>query len=206
MTRFMTTLSFCACILFSCSSIDKDTPLPSSDKKEIPEGLKNITEAEKRGMRLIKRRLEEKNNTAQVKEKNLSSVYKYLTTSDEYPIFTSLMRKSAISKHIHSQNVTVLAPVDRAFDIFPEYKYLLRPENEALLNEFISYHVIDIAYDYKEFTINTQLTVHAGESLELTNKNGIHFNGAHVRSGSINTNLGSIIGMDDLIFYPKLTK
>jgi len=157
-------------------------------------------------MRLIKRRLEEKNSTAQVKEKNLSSVYKYLTTSDEYPIFTSLMRKSAISKHIHSQNVTVLAPVDRAFDIFPEYKYLLRPENEALLNEFISYHVIDIAYDYKGFTINTQLTVHAGESLELTNKNGIHFNGAHVRSGSINTNLGSIIGMDDLIFYPKLTK
>ena len=157
-------------------------------------------------MRLIKRRLEEKNNTAEVKEKNLNSVYKYLTTSDEYPIFTSLMRKSAISKHIHSQNVTVLAPVDRAFDIFPEYKYLLRPENEALLNEFISYHVIDIAYDYKEFTINTQLTVHAGESLELTNKNGIHFNGAHVRSGSINTNLGSIIGMDDLIFYPKLTK
>ncbi len=202
----MTTLSFCACILFSCSSIDKDTPLPSSDKKEIPEGLKNLTEAEKRGMRLIKRRLEEKNNTAEVKEKNLNSVYKYLTTSDEYPIFTSLMRKSAISKHIHSQNVTVLAPVDRAFDIFPEYKYLLRPENEALLNEFISYHVIDIAYDYKEFTINTQLTVHAGESLELTNKNGIHFNGAHVRSGSINTNLGSIIGMDDLIFYPKLTK
>ena len=202
----MTPLSFCACILLSCSSIDTDTPSPSTDKKEIPEGLKNLSEAEKRGMRLIKRHLEEKNSTAQVKEKNLSSVYKYLTTSDEYPIFTSLMRKSAISKHIHSQNVTVLAPVDRAFDIFPEYKYLLRPENEALLNEFISYHVIDIAYDYKEFTINTQLTVHAGESLELTNKNGIHFNGAHVRSGSINTNLGSIIGMDDLIFYPKLTK
>ena len=202
----MTTLAFCACILLSCSSIDTDNPSPSADKKEIPEGLKNLSEAEKRGMRLIKRRLEEKNSTTQVKEKNISSVYKYLTTSDEYPIFTSLMRKSAISKHIHSQNVTVLAPVDRAFDIFPEYKYLLRPENEALLNEFISYHVIDIAYDYKEFAINTQLTVHAGESLELTNKNGIHFNGAHVRSGSINTNLGSIIGMDDLIFYPKLTK
>ena len=209
MTRIMTTLSICACILSSCSSInskDADTPLPSSDKKEIPEGLKNLTETEKRGMHLLKRRQEEKNSTAQVKEKNMSSVYKYLTTSDEYPIFTKLMRKSAISKHIHSQNVTVLAPVDRAFDIFPEYKSLLRPENEALLNAFISYHVIDIAYDYKEFTANTELTVHAGESFALTNKNGIHFNGAHVRSGSINTNLGSIIGMDDLIFYPKLTK
>ena len=210
MTRILTTLSFCICLLISsCSSIDskdKDTPLPSSDKKEIPEGLKNLTEAEKRGMHLIKKRQEEKNKTAQVQEKNLSSVYKYLTTSDEYPIFTSLMRKSVVSKHIHSHSVTVLAPVDQAFDIFPEYKYLLRPENEDLLNEFISYHVIDIAYDYKEFAENTHLTVHAGERLDLTNRDGIHFNGAHVRSGSINTNLGSIIGMDDLIFYPKFTK
>ncbi|MDE0917637.1 MAG: fasciclin domain-containing protein [Flavobacteriales bacterium] len=210
MTRIITTLSFCACILFSaCSSIDsKDTatPLPSTDKTETPEGLKNLSEAEKRGMRLLKRRQDEKNNTAQVKEKNLSSVYKYLTTSDEYPIFTTLMRKSAISKHIHSHSVTVLAPVDKAFDIFPEYKYLLRPENEELLNAFISYHVVDSAYDYKEFADHSQLTVHSGESLELTNRDGIHFNGAHVRSGSINTNLGSIIGMDDLIFYPKLTK
>ncbi|MFB1019658.1 MAG: fasciclin domain-containing protein [Flavobacteriales bacterium] len=210
MTRILTTLSFCICLLiFSCSSIDSkdsDTPSPSSDKTEIPEGLKNLSEAEKRGMHLIKRRLEEKNNTAQVQEKNLSSVYKYLTTSDEYPIFTALMRKSAISKHIHSHNVTVLAPVDKAFDIFPEYKALLRPGNEELLNDFISYHVIDIAYEYKEFADNSYLTVHAGERFELTNKDGIHFNGAHVRSGSINTNLGSIIGMDDLIFYPKFAK
>ena len=210
MTRIITTLSFCSCILFSaCSSKDsKDvaTPLPRTDKKEMPEGLKNLSEDKKRGMRLLKRRQDEKNKTAQVKEKNLSSVYKYLITSDEYPIFTTLMRKSAISKHIHSNSVTVLAPVDKAFDIFPEYKYLLRPENEKLLNAFISYHVVDIAYDYKEFADHSQLTVHSGESLELTNRDGIHFNGAHVRSGSINTNLGSIIGMDDLIFYPKLTK
>ena len=63
------------------------------------------------------------------------------------------MAKSGISKHIHSQNVTVLAPVDKAFEIFPKFKQLLLPENEALLNEFISYHVIDIAMEYKEFTL-----------------------------------------------------
>ena len=143
MTRIQTTLSFCICLLISsCSSIDSkdadtpspssdkteipegsidskdaDTPSPSSDKTEIPEGLKNLTEAQKRGMHLIKRRQEE-----------------------------------------------------------------------------------------KEFADNSHLTVHAGERFELTNKDGIHFNGAHVRSGSINTNLGSIIGMDDLIFYPKFAK
>lgn len=116
------------------------------------------------------------------------------------------MSKSGLAKHIHSQNVTVLAPIDKAFDIFPDYKSLLIPGNEELLNEFISYHVIDISLEYKQFTDNTSWTVHTGESLELSNRGGIYFNGAHVRSGSISTAVGSIIGMDDLVFYPKFSE
>ena len=210
MIRIIPTLSFCAFILFSsCSSVDsKDqtTTIQTSEEKEIPDGLKNLSEAEKRGMYLLKSRQDENNNLSKVKEKNMSSAYRYLISSDEYPVFTKLMAKSGISKHIHSQNVTVLAPVDKAFEIFPEFKQLLLPENEELLNEFISYHVIDIAMEYKEFTDNTSYTVHTGENLKLTNQGGIYFNGAHVRSGSINTNVGTIIGMDDLVFYPKFSE
>ena len=210
MKRILTTLSCCSLILlFSCSSSnskDQTAPLPTPENNEIPNGLKNLTEAEKRGMRLLKRRQEEETKSLQVKEKNLSSAYRYLTTSDEYPIFTNLMAKSGLSKHIHSQNVTVLAPIDKAFDIFPKYKELLIPGNEEFLNEFISYHIINVSLEYKQFTDNTSWTVHTGESLELTNKGGIHFNGAHVRSGSISTAVGSVIGMDDLVFYPKLSE
>ena len=210
MIRILPTLSFCAFILFSsCSSVDsKDqtTTIQTSEEQEIPDGLKNLSEAEKRGMYLLKRRQDENNNLSKLKDKNMSSAYRYLISSDEYPIFTQLMAKSGISKHIHSQNVTVLAPVDKAFEIFPKFKQLMLPENEALLNEFISYHVIDIAMEYNEFTNNTSLTVHTGENLKLTNKGGISFNGAHVRSGSINTNVGTIIGMDDLVFYPKFSE
>jgi uncharacterized surface protein with fasciclin (FAS1) repeats len=210
MKRILTTLSCCSLILlFSCSTPDskgQTAPSTTPEKNEIPTGLQNLTEAEKRGMRLLKRKQDEEKKSLQATEKNMSSAYKYLTTSDEYPIFTNLMAKSGLSKHIHSQNVTVLAPVDKAFDIYPIYKELLIPGNEEFLNEFISYHIIDISLEYKQFTDNTSWTVHTGESLELTNKGGIHFNGAHVRSGSINTAVGNIIGMDDLVFYPKFSE
>jgi len=210
MKRILFTLSCCYLILISsCNSTDSQdqtVPKVEPENTEIPNGLKNLTEAEKSGMRLLKRRQDEEKQSLQVKENNMSSAYKYLSTSDDYPIFTKLMSKSGLAKHIHSQNVTVLAPIDKAFDIFPNYKSLLIPGNEELLNEFISYHVIDISMEYKQFTDNTSWTVHTGESLELSNRGGIYFNGAHVRSGCISTAVGSIIGMDDLVFYPKFSE
>ena len=80
------------------------------------------------------------------------------------------------------------------------------PGNEELLDEFISYHVVDESMEYKQFSDGVNWTVHAGPTLSLTNKGGIHFGGAHVRSGSIETDLGTIIGMDDLIYFPEFEK
>ena len=208
-------LSLSVVALLSCNSSDSSdntdqtqttTAAENSEDSGLPNGLKNLTEAEKRGMRLLKRRQEAKNNDARATENNMSSAYKYLITSDDYPIFTSLMSKSNLAKHIHNGDVTVLAPVDKAFDVLPNFKDLLRPGNEELLDEFISYHIIDISMEYKAFTDERSWRVHTGESFDLTNEGGINFNGAHVRSGSINTKMGSIIGMDDLVYYPKLAK
>ncbi|PCJ82343.1 MAG: hypothetical protein COA49_02265 [Bacteroidetes bacterium] len=206
-------LSLSIVVLLSCNSSDssnnleKATPSKSTETSEeavLPNGLKNLSDAEKRGMRLLKRRQDAKIKDSKVKENNMSSAFKYLTTSDDYPIFTSLMVKSSLAKFIHSGDVTVLAPVDKAFDILPNYKDLLLPGNEDLLDEFISHHIIDISMEYKAFTDERSWRVHTGESLPLTNKGGIDFNGAHVRSGSVNTEVGSIIGMDELVYYPKL--
>jgi len=208
-------ISLSVFVLLSCNSSDSSnntdaaTPSKSTETSEdsrLPNGLKNLTEAEKRGMRLLKRRQDAKNKGSKVIENNMSSAYKYLTTSDDYPIFTSLMVKSSLAKFIHNGDVTVLAPVDKAFDVLPNYKDLLRPGNEEILDEFISHHIIDISMEYKAFTDERSWRVHTGESLPLTNKGGINFNGAHVRSGSVNTEVGSIIGMDDLVYYPKLAK
>jgi len=214
MTKMTLTLfSMVVLLAFACNTPDslnpsdaKDqTSKPSSLEKEKPEGLKKLNEAEKRGMRLLKRRNEVAMDASSAKNKNLISPYRYLTTSDDYPIFTKLMLKSNLTKHIHSAKVTLLTPVDKAFEAYPNYKELLLPKNEEQLNNFIAYHIVNTDLEYKQFMEDDSWKVHAGPTLSLTKKGGVNFNGAHVRSGSISTENGSIIGMDDLIFYPNLS-
>ena len=209
----LTLFSLALVLIFSCNNSESPntsdsldpTSTPSSPENNKPESLNNLTEKEKQGIRLQKRRQEATKRALSVQEKNMTSPYKYLTTTDEYPIFTSLMSRSNLSKHIHSAGVTVLAPVDKAFDDYPYYKELLLPINKEELDNFIAYHIIDTPLEYKEFSVGDSWRVHAGLLLSLTKKGGINFNGAHVRSGSVDTDHGMIIGMDDLVFYPKLS-
>jgi len=192
--------------IISCES-SSNSKLDNNDgnNSESPIG-RELSDAEKNGVRLLKRRQEQKKNAEAIVEGNTTTTYRYLVSSDDYPIFTTLMQKSSISKHIHANNVTVLAPVDEAFDNFIRYEDLLLPGNEALLDEFISYHVINTSLEYKQFSQGASWEVHAGVTLELNRSGGISFNGAHVRFGSIGTDGGSIIGMDDIIYTPQFEK
>jgi len=209
----LTLFSLALSLIFSCNTSDstnssdslRPTSISDSLKNDKPESLKNLTKSEKQGMRFLKRRQEAAKDAASVQENNMTSPYKYLTTSDDYPIFTLLISKSNLSKYIHSAGITVLAPVDKAFDDYPNYKELFLPINKEELDNFIAYHIIDSPLSYKEFSVGDSWTVHAGVSLDLTQKGGINFNGAHVRSGSIDTDRGMIIGMDDFVFYPELS-
>jgi uncharacterized surface protein with fasciclin (FAS1) repeats len=187
----------------SCSDSDQTTNNTESDTPALG---RELTEAERRGMRLLKSRQDSKRSTESDRSKNKTSAYRYLTSSDEYPIFTTLMTKSTLSKHIHSADVTVLAPVDKAFEDYPNYKDMMLPGNEVLLDEFVGYHIIDYPMEYKEFTDETSWQVHAGPVLELSKEGGVYFNGAHVRSGAIETDKGAILGMDDLVHFPQLPK
>jgi uncharacterized surface protein with fasciclin (FAS1) repeats len=206
--RKLTTV-FMGLVFISIISCDDDSKAPLDNNEgsntESPLG-RELSEAEKNGMRLLKRRQEQNKNASAVVESNTTTTYRYLVSSNDYPIFTKLMQKSSISKHIHANKVTVLAPVDEAFDNFTRYKELLLPGNEDLLDEFISYHVINTSLEYKQFSEGTEWDVHAGVTLKLTRTGGINFNGSHVRSGSIGTDGGSIIGMDDLLYTPQLEK
>ena len=192
--------------IISCED-NSTSQLDNNDNKNSDSPIgRELSEAEKNGMRLLKRRQEQKKSADAIVESNTTTPYRYLVSSEDYPIFTKLMQKSSISKHIHANMVTVLAPIDEAFGNFTRYKELLLPGNEALLDEFISYHVINTSLEYKQFSEGRSWEVHAGVTLELTRSGGINFNGAHVRSGSIGTDSGSIIGMDDIIHIPQFDK
>lgn len=184
---------------------DRDSPEISTnaDDKSSPYG-RVLTPEEEEGNRLIKRRNENQRNAQAVAVKNTTSTWRYLNSSDEFPIFSMLLLKSQLSKYIHANYVTILAPVDKAFSKYPQYKQLTLPENKDMLDEFISYHIINTSLEYKQFSEGTTWEVHAGEVLELSNQGGVLFNGAHVRSGHIDTDKGSIIGMDDVVYKPEL--
>ena len=199
-------LSLALVMATSCSDRTEPQALDKSlkEKTESPLG-RDLSEAEKKGMRLMKRRQEERERGVADKSQNKTSAYRYLISSDEYPIFAKLVKKSSLSKHIHSGDVTLLAPIDRAFEAYPEYKTLLKPGNESALDEFVSYHIVDEPLEYKAFSDGTDWTVHSGTNLKLTKERGIYFGDAHVRSGSIETDKGTLIGMDDIIYFPSLS-
>lgn len=205
MRKFITfTLGLLLITFTSCNSNNKsETPT----KKESTAQLgRELSKEEKKGMQRIEERNKQSRDVRNMSENNLISPYRYLISSEDYPIFAQLVKQSKISKHIHSAGVTVLAPKDAAFDAHPDYKILLEKGNEDLLDEFISHHIINTPYDYKEFSDdgNNRFTVHAGNSYILETRGGITFNGAHVRTETVITEAGTIIGLDDLVYFPEI--
>ena len=139
---------------------------------------------------------------AQVTEENLLSPYRYVISTSRYSIFATLLKASTLSKSVHSQGVTLLAPTDEAFDDVPNWKMLLKKGGQAEIDEFIAHHVIPGSMTYDQFKSESGHVCLSGESMTIDTRGGITFNGAHVRSGHIMTQNGSVIGMDDIVHLP----
>ena len=86
-----------------------------------------------------------------VKEENTLSPYRYVTSTERYTIFGSLVKASSLSRSIHSQGVTLLCPIDDAFEADSNWKTLLREENRQALDNWIGRHVIPIVMRYEDF-------------------------------------------------------
>jgi uncharacterized surface protein with fasciclin (FAS1) repeats len=203
MRKFITfTLGLLLITFTSCNSNNKsETPVKKENEAQLG---RELTKEETRAMERIENRNLKKNESRNKSKNNLISPYRYLISSEDYPIFTELVKSSNLSKHIHSAGVTVLAPKDEAFNAYPKYRKLLEQGNKTLLDEFISHHIINTIYEYKEFSEDGRYTVHAGKSYILDNRSGITFNGAHVRTDVVVTEAGTIIGFDDLVYFPEI--
>lgn len=139
---------------------------------------------------------------ARVTEENLLSPYRYVISTQRYSIFAEILKASTHSKVIHAQGVTLLAPTNEAFDDMSNWKMLMRKGGQAETDEFIARHVIPGPMTYDQFKMESSHVCLSGESMTLDTQGGISFNGAHVRSGHIMTQNGSVIGMDDIVYMP----
>ena len=137
-----------------------------------------------------------------VKEENTLSPYRYVTSTERYTIFGSLVKASSLSRSIHSQGVTLLCPNDDAFEADSNWKSLLREENRQALDNWISRHVIPIVMRYEDFKTKKEHLDLNGNPIKVETRGGITAGGARVRSGDVTTENGTIIGLDDLLMAP----
>ncbi len=139
---------------------------------------------------------------AQVTEENLLSPYRYVTSTSRYSVFADILKASTHSKAVHAQGVTLLAPTNEAFEAMSNWKMLMRKGGQAEIDEFIAHHVIPGSMTYDQFKSESGHVCLSGESMTIDTRGGITFNGAHVRSGHVMTQNGSVIGMDDIVHLP----
>jgi uncharacterized surface protein with fasciclin (FAS1) repeats len=135
-------------------------------------------------------------------KENTLSPYRYVTSTERYTIFGSLVKASSLSRAIHSQGVTLLCPKDEAFEADSNWKTLLREENREALDEWVSRHAIPIVMRYGDFKMKEEHLDLNGNPITVETRGGITANGARVRSGDVPTENGTIIGLDDLLMAP----
>jgi uncharacterized surface protein with fasciclin (FAS1) repeats len=165
-------------------------------------GMSRLSPAARENLERRQSEQERLHNLAQVEVENTLSPYRYVTSTGRYSIFGSLVKASSHSRTIHGSGVTLLAPTDEAFGDFGAWKMMLRQGSQAELDEFVANHVLGSIMTYEEFKTKESHETLGGETFEVDNRGGISFNGAHVRSGHVATENGSVIGMDDVVFVP----
>ena len=169
------------------------------DSKKAPVPADQLSPQARQTMERQKQEALRLKTVGKVKENNTLSPYRYVTSTERYAIFGSLVKASRLSRLIHSQGVTLLCPKDEAFEADSNWKTLLREENRQALDSWVSRHVIPIVMSYEEFKTKREHLDFNGNSIKVETRGGITANGARVRSGDVPTENGTVIGLDDLL-------
>lgn len=202
-------LTFLACVATTgCQHEDQPesnrapqtAPAPASATE--PGGMSRLSPAARENLERRQSEQERLHDLAQVQVENTLSPYRYITSTERYSIFGGLVKASSHSRTIHGSGVTLLAPTDEAFEKFGNWKMMLRQGSQTELDEFVAHHVLESIMTYEEFKTKEEHETLGGESFEVGNRGGISFNGAHVRSGHVATENGTVIGLDDVVYIP----
>lgn len=96
---------------------------------------------------------------------------------------------------------TVFAPTDKAFAALPDgtVETLLKPENKALLQAILTYHVVPGNLKAADVVKAKKLTTLNGQKIDLDLSDGVMVDGANVIKTDITTSNGTIHVIDAVI-------
>ena len=104
-----------------------------------------------------------------------------------------------------SASYTVFAPTDEAFDRLPEgtLEYLLQPENQEVLQQVLSYHVVPNKIASTEISGGTVDTLNGGLATAITDM-GVVINNASVVNADIEASNGVIHAVNRVLLPADL--
>ncbi len=209
------TLTIASLLFAGCTETNTDTSAPATTPEETspststeptdnPMNVKsNQSTPEAKEAR---EKFEKQKEQITAEQNNITSNYKYITTTEEYSIFASLVKKSTVGKYMHSAEVAVLAPKNRAFDDYPNYLNLTKPGNEAALDKFVSSYILSENVSYKVIKEAKTVDTYSGESQKVNDRGGITVGGASISTDEAFTQNGTVLGMNELYYVPEEMK
>lgn len=70
------------------------------------------------------------------------SPWRYIATSPECTSFKKIVGKSSLGRTVHNSGHAILVPEDMTFAVNKEWKGILEPGQEEVLDEFVGAHII----------------------------------------------------------------
>jgi uncharacterized surface protein with fasciclin (FAS1) repeats len=187
-------------LALAMASCESNPSTPEATSK--PDPLKKVSPAGQESMQRRTENAQRLQEMNKVTVENKLSPYRYVISTERFSIFGQLVKASSHSRTIHGSGVTLLCPTNDAFESFDAWKMMLRQGNQEELDAFVAHHVLPVIMTYEDFKLKDTHTTLAGDEMEVSTQGGIYANGAHVRSGFVPTENGSVLGLDDVAFVP----
>ncbi|MGB3308890.1 MAG: fasciclin domain-containing protein [Nodosilinea sp.] len=138
-----------------------------------------------------------------------NTVVDVAASSEEFSILAQAVEAADLTEALSADGpITVFAPTNEAFEALPEgaLDELLLPENQALLQQVLTYHVVEGAVPAADVTTGEVPTV-AGTPLSLAvdeTTGDVMVNDAMVVAPDIQASNGIIHGINQVILPPDL--
>ena len=135
------------------------------------------------------------------------NIVEVASTSESFSTLTTAVQAAGLADTLgdSSSSYTVFAPTDEAFSQLPEgaLEYLLQPENEAILQQVLSYHVLPEEVPSSEIAGGEVESLDGGLITEVSD-NEVTVNNATVITPDIQASNGIIHGIDRVLLPADL--
>ena len=173
------------------TQISSDVSIDPQDSDVVDEKPKSRKEVEQ----IINEKIE--NDPTKRSVNNTASIFRFLTSNPEYSVFSTLIKASSISKELHHDSFTILAPLDSGWepkDKKTALKWAKAGETEKI-DEYLRNHLIPIIVSAQKLQRTESLSSVGGMIMEFDQEK-IEVNGVSFSADDYSVGNGNVVTLN----------